>query len=119
MDLKYNTINKNINKMSKTKTINNKYNNKTTENNKHKIINLSNIKLTKSETEVLSLGYKYKFPYNNVSNIKQNMVAETQVALNILDIADKEGFKYESAKIINKITSKKHSKANKRRTAGN
>ena len=68
---------------------------------------------------MLNLGYQFNFPCDNVSNIKQNMVAETQVALNILDIADKEGFKYESAKIINKITSKKHSKANKRRTAGN
>ena len=35
------------------------------------------------------------------------MVAETQIALNKLDIADKEAFKYETAKIIiNKITSK-------------
>ena len=105
--------------MAKAKAINNKYNNKTTENNKNKIINLSNIILTKNETEVLSLGYKFNFPYNNVSNIKQNVVTETQIALNKLDIADKEAFKYEAAKIINKITSKKHSKANKRRTAGN
>ena len=49
MDLKYNTINKKTDKMSKAKTINNKYNNKTTEHNKNKIINLSNFKLTKKE----------------------------------------------------------------------
>ena len=34
------------------------------------------------------------------------MVAETQIALNKLDITDKEAFKQEAAKIINKITSK-------------
>ena len=92
--------------MKKAKTINNKYYNKTTENNKNKVINLSNIKLTKNETGVLSLGYKFNFPYSNVSDIKQNMVAETQIALNKLHITGKEAFKYEAAKIINKITSK-------------
>ena len=49
----------------------------------------------------ISVGYKYNFPHNNVSNIKQNMEAETQMPLNEVDIADKEAFKYESAKIIN------------------
>jgi hypothetical protein len=55
---------------------------------------------------VLNLGYKFNYPYNNVSNIKEIMVAETQIALNKLDIADKEAFKHEAAKITNKITSK-------------
>ena len=62
---------------------------------------------------MLSLGYKFNFPYNNVSNIKQNLVSETQIALNKLDIADKEAFKYEAAKIINKITSKNIQKPTK------
>ena len=45
MHLKYNTINKQIDNPLKAKTIYNKYNNKTTENNKKKIIILSGIKL--------------------------------------------------------------------------
>ena len=55
---------------------------------------------------MLNLGYKFNYPYNNVSNIKEIMVAETQIALNKLHITGKEAFKYEAAKIINKITSK-------------
>ena len=48
------------------------------ENSKKEIIYLSDIKLTKNETEGLSLGYKFNFPNINISNIKHNMVAETQ-----------------------------------------
>ena len=51
---------------------------------------------------MLNLGYKFNFPYNNGSNIKQNMMAEIPIALNKLDIADKEAFKYEAAQIISK-----------------
>ena len=99
--------------MTKAKQFNNTYNNKTMKNNKNKIIKLSYVKLTKNETEVLNLRYKFNFPYNYVSNIKQNMVTETQIALNKLNITDKEAFKYEAANIINKITSKNIQKPTK------
>ena len=66
---------------------------------------MSNIKLTENETEVLSLGYRFNFPCTStrISNMKQNVVAETQIPLNKLDIEEKEAFKHETAKLMNEI----------------
>ena len=37
----------------------------------NKITNLTNVKLTRNELEVLNLGYKYNFPSTKSTHIKQ------------------------------------------------
>ena len=65
-----------------------------------------NVKLTRNELEMLNLGYKYNFPSTNSTYIKQNMIAESQTAINELQIDDIQDAKYEILKHINKITTK-------------
>ena len=40
------------------------------------------IKITRNELEVINVGYKYSFPSTNSTHIKQNMIAEDQIAIN-------------------------------------
>ena len=54
----------------------------------NKITNLTNVKLTRNDLEVLNLGYKYNFPSTNSTHIKQNMIAEAQLAINEMQIDD-------------------------------
>ena len=62
---KYNTINAKIERMKKiTRTIVNQDDNKD-----NKITNLTNVKPTRNELEVLNLGYKYNFPSTNSIHI--------------------------------------------------
>ena len=60
--------------------------------------------------------YKYNFPSTNSTHIRQNMIAEAQIAINELQIDDIQDAKYEIAKNINKIATKTYSKLNQRRT---
>ena len=53
------------------------------------MINLSNIKPVKNEKSADS-RVQMNFLYINTSEIKQNVVAETQLALNKLNLADKK-----------------------------
>jgi hypothetical protein len=56
--------------------------------------------------DALNLGYKYNFPSTNSTHIKQNMIAEAQIAIIKLQIDDIQNAKYQIAKYINKITTK-------------
>ena len=61
----------------------------------------TNVKLTIYQIEVLNIGWKYNFPSTNLTHIKQNMIAEAQLAINELQIDDIQNAKYEIAKNIN------------------
>ena len=59
---KYNTINAKIERIKKTRTIVNQEKQHDDNKQVNKITNLTNVKLTINELEVLNLGYKYNFP---------------------------------------------------------
>ena len=60
--------------MKKTTTIVNQDRQHNNNKQDNKITNLTNVKLTRNELEVLNLGYKYSFPSTNSTNMKQNMI---------------------------------------------